>query len=59
MSGYVPNNRNERPAPKPEPYNSDFDRQPARALEGVSTPVSQCLVGLRFVWDNGECLGKV
>ncbi len=32
MSGYVPNNRDERPAPKAEPYNGDFDRQPARTL---------------------------
>ncbi|RIA19755.1 S-type pyocin [Ectopseudomonas oleovorans] len=33
MSGYVPNNRNERPVPTPEPYNSDFDSQPPRPLE--------------------------
>ncbi|MFI8735582.1 hypothetical protein ACIGKM_06660 [Ectopseudomonas toyotomiensis] len=57
MSGYVPNNRNERPAPTPEPYNGDFHRQTPRPLEGGSTQTSSCLVGLRFVWDNGECLG--
>lgn len=57
MSGYVPNNRNERPAPKPEPYNGEFHRQAPRPLEGVSVQTSNCLVGLRFVWDNGECLG--
>lgn len=57
MSGYVPNNRNERPAPAPEPYNGDFDRQPARQLEGAAAQANRCLVGLRFVWDNGECIG--
>lgn len=57
MSGYVPNNRNDRPAPTPEPYNGDFHRQPPRPLEGGSTQTSSCLIGLRFVWDNGECLG--
>lgn len=57
MSGYVPNNRNERPAPTPAPYNGDFHRQAPRPLEGGSTQTSSCLVGLRFVWDNGECLG--
>ncbi|WP_234035867.1 hypothetical protein [Ectopseudomonas mendocina] len=57
MSGYVPNNRNDRPAPTPEPYNGDFHRQAPRPLEGGSTQTASCLVGLRFVWDNGECLG--
>ncbi|HHN1346743.1 TPA: pyocin, partial [Pseudomonas aeruginosa] len=38
MSGYVPNNRNERPAPKPEAYNGDFDRQPARPLVADAQP---------------------
>ncbi|MBJ7545320.1 hypothetical protein JHC42_00425 [Pseudomonas sp. OA3] len=57
MSGYVPNNRNERPVPTPAPYNGDFHRQAPRPLEGGSTQTSSCLVGLRFVWDNGECLG--
>jgi hypothetical protein len=32
MSGYVPNNRDKRPAPVIEPYNGDFDQQPARPL---------------------------
>lgn len=57
MSGYVPNNRNERPAPAPAPYNGDFDRQAPRPLEGGASQTSSCLIGLRFVWDNGECLG--
>lgn len=57
MSGYVPNNRNERPAPTPAPYNGDFHRQAPRPLEGTAAQNSSCLVGLRFVWDNGECLG--
>ncbi|MDH1263069.1 hypothetical protein [Pseudomonas sp. GD03944] len=57
MSGYVPNNRNERPAPPQEPYNGDFDRQAPRPLEGGAAQTSRCLIGLRFVWDNGECLG--
>lgn len=57
MSGYVPNNRNDRPAPTPEPYNGDFHRQAPRPLEGGSPQTASCLIGLRFVWDNGECLG--
>lgn len=57
MSGYVPNNRNERPAPPQEPYNGDFDRQAPRPLEGGAPQTTSCLIGLRFVWDNGECLG--
>ena len=32
MSGYVPNDRGKRPAPVVEPYNGDFDQQPARPL---------------------------
>ena len=32
MSGYVPNDRGKRPAPVSEPYNGDFDQQPARPL---------------------------
>lgn len=38
MSGYVPNNRHERPAPEPEPYNGDFDRQPPRVLVAEQSP---------------------
>lgn len=57
MSGYVPNNRKQRPIPPPEPYNGDFDRQPPRPLEGVVRTPDRCLIGLRFVWDNGESLG--
>lgn len=32
MSGYVPNDRGKRPAPVSEPYNGEFDQQPARPL---------------------------
>ncbi|MDH1264387.1 S-type pyocin domain-containing protein [Pseudomonas sp. GD03944] len=32
MSGYVPNNRDERPVPQPAPYEGDFDKQPPRPL---------------------------
>ena len=32
MSGYVPNDRGKRPAPVIEPYNGEFDQQPARPL---------------------------
>jgi len=56
MSGYVPNNRNERKPPSTPPYNGDFNTQPARPLEGTTSAVSTSLVGIRFVWDNGECL---
>lgn len=56
MSGYVPNNRNERPAPTSEPYNGDFHHQAPRPLEGSITQPTRCLIGVRFIWDNGECL---
>lgn len=32
MSGYVPNNRDERKEPPAPPYNGDFDKQPPRPL---------------------------
>jgi hypothetical protein len=32
MSGYVPNNRDERKEPPAPPYNGDFDNQPPRPL---------------------------
>lgn len=41
MSGYVPNNRHVRPAPEPEPYNGDFDRQPPRLLVVEQPPEPQ------------------
>ena len=41
MSGYVPNNRNERPAPVVEPYNGDFDKQPPRPLVLVEQPAAK------------------
>lgn len=56
MSGYVPNNRNERPAPTSKPYNGDFHHQAPRPLEGSITQPTRCLIGVRFIWDNGECL---
>ncbi|MGE8496338.1 MAG: S-type pyocin domain-containing protein [Pseudomonas sp.] len=40
MSGYVPNNRNERPAPVAEPYEGDFDKQPPRPLVLAASPIS-------------------
>jgi hypothetical protein len=56
MSGYVPNDWKIRKAPEPEPYNGNFDQQAPRPL--VSPPQSKpdCLVGMRFIWDNGEAL---
>ncbi|UTW07998.1 DddA-like double-stranded DNA deaminase toxin [Pseudomonas benzenivorans] len=57
MSGYVPNNRNERIPPPKEPYNGDFSNQQTRAVEGTTVQPVNSLVGLRFMWDNGECLG--
>ncbi|MGE8359564.1 hypothetical protein [Pseudomonas sp.] len=57
MSGYVPNNRNERTPPPSSPYNGDFNTQPARSIEGISSSNQTSLVGIRFIWDNGECLG--
>lgn len=56
MSGYVPNNRNVRAAAEPAPYNGNFDQQASRPLEGLAQLQPQCLVGIRFVWDNGEVL---
>lgn len=38
MSGYVPNNRGERPAQKAEPYNGEFDKQPRRPLVFTDQP---------------------
>lgn len=43
-------------APAPTPYNGDFDKQPPRVIEGQVTDSHRCLVGMRFVWDNGELL---
>jgi hypothetical protein len=37
MSGYVPNDRGKRPAPVSEPYNGEFDQQPARPLVFADT----------------------
>lgn len=56
MSGYIPNNRNERKPPPTPPYNGDFNAQPARPIEVTTSAIITSLVGIRFVWDNGECL---
>lgn len=56
MSGYVPNNRDERKPPPTPPYNGDFNTQPAGTVEGTTSATNTSLVGIRFVWDNGECL---
>ena len=43
--------------PAPTPYNGDFGKQAPRIIEGQTTDSPRCLIGLRFIWDNGECLG--
>ena len=56
MSGYVPNNRNVKKESPPTPYNGNFDQQAPRPLEAPSQAKSECLVGMRFIWDNDELL---
>ena len=56
MSGYVPNNRHIRKAPEPEPYNGNFDQQARRPMQTPPASASQRMVGMRFIWDNGELL---
>lgn len=56
MSGYVPNDRNVKKESPPSPYNGNFDQQAPRPLEASSQAKSECLVGMRFIWDNGELL---
>ena len=56
MSGYVPNNRNVKKAPPAQPYNGNFDQQAPRPLESPPASQSECLVGMRFIWSNGELL---
>lgn len=56
MSGYVPNNRHIRKAPEPEPYNGNFDQQARRPMQPSPANASQRMVGMRFIWDNGELL---
>ena len=56
MSGYVPNNWNVRKEPEPKRYNGNFDEQAPRPLETQPQKKPECLVGMRFIWDNGELL---
>ena len=56
MSGYVPNNRHIRKAPEPEPYNGNFDQQARRPMQTPPAGAPQRMVGMRFIWDNGELL---
>src|SRR5690606_6663773 len=56
MSGYVPNNRNAKTPPAPSPYNGDFDQQTPRSPAGSPRSSPECLVGIRFIWDNNEAL---
>ncbi|MBD9483161.1 hypothetical protein IB229_09275 [Pseudomonas sp. PDM14] len=55
MTGYVANNRAQRREITPA-RDEVFDRQAARQLEGKGTVATSCLVGMRFVWSNGECV---
>ena len=56
MSGYVPNNRHIRKAPEPERYNGNFDQQARRPMQTPPAGAPQRMVGMRFIWDNGELL---
>ncbi len=56
MSGYVPNNRHIRKPPEPEPYNGNFDQQARRPMQTPPASAPQRMVGMRFIWDNGELL---
>ena len=56
MSGYVPNNRDVRTVPEPAPYNGNFDQQASRPLVSPPQTKPNCLVSMRFLWDNGELL---
>lgn len=56
MSGYVPNNRHIRKVPEPEPYNGNFDQQARRPMQTPPASAPQRMVGMRFIWDNGELL---
>ncbi|WP_157016051.1 hypothetical protein [Pseudomonas batumici] len=52
----LPPRNSERRAPPPTPYNGDFYSQAKRVIEH-KVPPSNCHVGLKFIWDNGEGLG--
>jgi hypothetical protein len=56
MSGYVPNDRSVKQESPPTPYNGNFDQQAPRPLDASSQARTECLVGMRFIWDNGELL---
>jgi hypothetical protein len=56
MSGYVPNNRHIRKAPEPKPYNGNFDQQARHPMQTPPAGAPQRMVGMRFIWDNGELL---
>jgi hypothetical protein len=56
MSGYVPNNRHIRKPPEPEPYNGNFDQQVRLPLQTPPAAAPLRMVGMRFIWDNGELL---
>ncbi|MEE4818018.1 polymorphic toxin type 24 domain-containing protein [Pseudomonas alliivorans] len=44
-----------RSPPKPPPPEYTWENQPPRTLYAQEPKVS-CLVGVRFIWSNGECL---
>ncbi|MCO5367211.1 polymorphic toxin type 24 domain-containing protein [Pseudomonas alliivorans] len=44
-----------RSPPKPPPPEYTWENQPPRTLYAQEPTVS-CLVGVRFLWSNGECL---
>jgi hypothetical protein len=56
MSGYVPNNLHIRKPPEPEPYNGNFDQQARPPMQPLPAAAPQRMVGMRFIWDNGELL---
>lgn len=62
MSGYVANNRNERPAPEIPKYNGAFDQQPRRQTdrpsplkpEPLAAPPAQCVFAKPSCLPEGE-----
>ncbi|MGL4316604.1 MAG: hypothetical protein ACRCTL_08320 [Pseudomonas sp.] len=58
MSGYVANNRNDRPPTATPPYDGRLDKQPPRTVEGTVQEPPSCLVSIRYAWNNGECLAS-
>lgn len=49
MSGYVANNRNDRPPTATQPYEGRLDKQPPRTVEGTGQEPPSCLVSIRYV----------